>query len=168
MTVGWQYAGTAEEFRSGWYFNQLDEPGTYALVLDPTGTCTDPVFDYRTLLFGETTVSICKRASCSTGAIRGKKTNQTSKWEGIHPIICEEYKVKEVKPEDVRLFYRPHSVSDPKFAKDLIHSREMETQAHAMWQVFQGHITTANTRDLPTPAHIKKARAFLRKLGYNV
>ena len=168
MTKGWQYAGTAEEFRSSWDWNQLDEPGTYALVLAPDGKCKSPIIDSRTFLFGETTVSVKKRASCSTGAIRGMITNQTTKWEGIHDAVCAEYNVAWVKPQDVMLFYRPHSVSDPKFTKSVIHSREMETQAHASWQVLHHRKTTCNTRDLPTPEHILKATAQLKKIRFNI
>lgn len=165
MTQGWEYIGNVKEYKESM---GPFKPGTYALVYNRTGKVDNPIIWNQTLIFGETTRSAYKRILCHTGALRGKVTNMTEKWNKniprLNQIIGGDIRNN---LETISIFFRPHDITDPDFQDDRTHSCNMEKQAHAQYHAIWDHGTVFNTRDLPDFSTIKEAKKLMESIGRN-
>lgn len=141
---------------------QPEIPGTYALVFDNNNVIDNPIQWNKTICFGETTQPAWKRIHTHVGALNGTTTNMSDKYrKHIHAInaFCGEDIKKNLKA--VKVFFRPHSITDPEFAYDRYHSCLMEKQAHACFRAIWGHGTPANTRDIPSFELVSAAKQYV-------
>lgn len=164
MTVGWQKIGNVKDYKEtmGPFV-----PGTYAIVYDPAGKIDNPITWNQTLSFGESTQPAHKRIYSHAGALRGRITNMTEKWNKTIPIL------NRIIGSDIRknlqhisIYFRPHEFTDPEFKFDRDHSCNMEKQAHAHYYALWGHGTKFNTRDLPSVWLIENTKKTLSDRGF--
>jgi hypothetical protein len=163
MTKGWIYVGNVKEYKESM---GPFKPGTYALVYNANGKIDNPVTWNQTLMFGETTQGAYKRILCHTGALRGKVTNMTEKWNKNIPKL-NKIVGGNIRNhlQDISIFFRPHDVTDPDFEEDRNHSCHMEKQAHAQYHALWNRGTMFNTRDLPGYDMIRTAKKLMEKTG---
>lgn len=152
MLEGWQYLTTIgswkenEAFEKGWR-----DSGTYAFVYDPDDRQLHPILNDSTLIFGETIQPLYKRMMHHVGAFKGKTTNMAGKWDDFLGTDLNY----------IKIWFRPHRVSDPDWEFEREHSSLMETQAHATYRALWNKNTRYNTRDLPNTIQISEARKIL-------
>jgi hypothetical protein len=164
MTTGWQKISNVKDYKEaiGPFV-----PGTYAIVYDPAGKIDNPITWNQTLSFGESTQPAHKRIYSHAGALKGRITNMTEKWNKTIPIL------NKIIGADIRenlqhlsIFFRPHNLTDPEFQYNRDHSCYMEKQAHAYYHALWGHGTKFNTRDLPSIYLIQNAKKILSEKGF--
>jgi hypothetical protein len=166
MTQGWGKLGRVLDWKASY---GPFEPGTYAFVYDPLNNIKNPITEWGLLNVGETTRPAYKRIVMHQLCLRGKKSNVGDKWQSQASRINTTYGCNILSEIDnISIFFRPHSYSDPNFAESRTHSVTMETQAHAQYAAIFGVMVPANTRDLPSQFQIEESKRFLIEQGYDI
>lgn len=163
MLDGWQFINSVAE----WSPKQgPNVPGTYAFCYDPKNKISNPIMCDATIIFGESTQPAWKRIASHVGAMNGRITNTSDKWQRCIPLMKNNHSVDILKDlKHIKIFFRPHNITDKDHQFDRQHSVLMETQAHAFYAAWCGHLTLGNTRDLPDDHMITDAKQCLKDLA---
>lgn len=151
-------AGTEATLRD---YHEMTRPGTYALVFDwPSRRISDPFLQHRTILFGETTQQAYKRLATHTGALTGRVTNMSNKYQRHLKTINKQFDENvEYNLDRVSIWFRDH---DPKWANNRQYSQQQERRAQAVYMARWGHHAPGNTRDLPCDHLVESAEYMLK------
>lgn len=165
MIVGWKVINNVKDY--SYTTDGPFEPGVYALVFDKNNTSSNPIFDSNTILFGESTRDTWKRLVHHTGALKGKTSNMTNKWDKHLPKINQILDTDITQHLDkIKIYFRPHQEDVGKWKTDRKYSTWMETSCHAIYHLFHGRFTPGNTRDLPSDRDIEQYKTFLTEAEY--
>lgn len=167
MTYGWELISTVKDYHGPTH--GPFEPGVYALVYDADNTSTNPVLEPKTILFGESTRDAYLRVITHTGALKGHTTNSTNKWEKHLPFINSTFNTDLTANLDkIKIYFRPHSLTDDQWKTLRDHSVWMETSCSAQYYLFHKRYAPGNTRDLPTAYQINEYKKFLVESGHKI
>ena len=171
MLEGWSEISTVKNWKDS-KSKPLDN-GVYAFVYDRDNSIKHPVTNNQVISFGEASRQkggAAVRIGQHVLAMTGRKSNMGYKYQASSDSVAKitsHFGVNIFLHLDkIKIFFRPHSVTDPDFAFDRNHSVNMETQAHAYFCALWGFSPPGNTRDKPDEALIAQAQEFLKSSGF--
>lgn len=178
LSEGWIRSCTVDNFSTAYDFSKkhnLVGPGIYALVYKHPMLKFEahPMFLPYTITFGETCQSEpAKRIYQHVGALKGKTTNMTQKWNDyektVNRYIEEAFKNSAVpiksdikkQLDRIEIWFRPHEDYDWRYNKE--HSKKMEIQAHAWFEALWCRNPPGNGNvSMPTKSMVKEVRQFI-------
>ena len=165
MFAGWEYVGDVKSYASkiGPHY-----PGVYALVYDENDSVTNPMLSDKLITLGESSRPAHYRIVTHTGALRGKTTNMSLKYQDHLPRINKMIGVDIcANLSKIKIFYRPHRfIKEYEYWEDNTqHSGRMERDAHAQYHALWNKFCPALTRDVPSQYSLDKHKKFLLDEG---